>query len=242
MLAIFFGFLLGALAGYKRGTWVDALINVFVIFFSGVPAFILAALALALGGALNWPTAFVKPENGGYKQMIISLMIPIAVMSLSSLAIYTYYTRNEIVSVLNSNQVMIARSKGLDEWQVFKKHVARNVAIPLVSIIVPSFSALLAGSIVIETFFQIPGSSQIIVNAVKDAEYNVVMFNTLFFVSLGLLLGIITDMVYLWLDPRIKYASATDLRIIRYLRARRQRKSNQKIGVSRAYETLEGDK
>ncbi len=75
----------------------------------------LAAFALSLSEKLGLPSAFIRPEDGGYKEMIKSVIMPILVMTLASLAALTYYTRNEVVTILQSNQITIARSKGLDE-------------------------------------------------------------------------------------------------------------------------------
>lgn len=219
LLSSFLGIGLGFLAGYKRGRWVDTAINVFVIFFAGVPSFVLAAFALFTGSILGLPTSFIHPREG-YKMMLLSLVLPILVMTLTSLVTYTYFARNEIVSILSSNQVTIARAKGLDEWNVFKKHVLRNASIPLVSLFLTSFLILLSGSIVVETFFQVPGTSSIIVNAAKNSEYNIVMFQTFFFVSIGLLIGIIIDILYVFLDPRIKYSSASEFKFIKFLKAK----------------------
>ncbi len=219
LFSSFFGITLGFLAGYKRGTWVDTAINVFVILFAGIPSFVLAALALFMGNILGLPTAFINPSEG-YKLFLLSLVLPVLVMTLTSLVTYTYFARNEVVSILNSNQVTIARAKGLDEWNVFKKHVLRNSAIPLVSLFLTSFLILLSGSIVIETFFQVPGTSSIIISAVKNSEFNIVMFQTLFFVSIGLVIGIIIDILYVFLDPRIKYSSASEFKFIKFLKAK----------------------
>ena len=224
ILSSLIGITLGFVAGYKKGTWVDALINVFVITFIGIPSFILGALALAGGGFLGLPTAFIRPEDGGYKQMILSLILPILVVTLSSIAAYTYLTRNEVVTVLKSNQVTTARAKGLNEWEVFKKHILRNISIPLVSIILPSLLVLLSSTIIIETFFQIPGTSSVIIAAVTKSEYNIVMFNVLFFVFLSLIFNIILDILYIILDPRIKYNSISEFKTIKHLSAHKKRK------------------
>ncbi len=214
IISTILGVALGFLAGYKRGTWIDSIISVFVMFFIAVPSFILAAFALSLSDKLGLPSAFIRPEDGGYKEMIKSVIMPILVMTLASLSALTYYTRNEVVTILHSNQITIARSKGLDEWEVFKKHVLRNSSIPLIAIIIPSFILLLAGSIVIESFFQVPGSSRVIVTAVANAEYNIIMFNVMFFTALSLSSSILVDILYTIIDPRIRFAQTGSFKTI----------------------------
>jgi oligopeptide transport system permease protein len=210
LISMIFGVILGTIAGYNKGKFIDGAINIFVILFNAMPSFILAALALLLGPKIGLPVSFIRYEDGGMFLMLKSCIIPIAVLVLAGLAITTYLTRNEVVGILESNHVLIARSKGLSEVQVFKKHVFRNMVIPLVGIFLNGFLIFLGGSLVIETFFQIPGSSYLIVNAVSNAEYDIVMFNTLFFTGLGLVLATITDVTYVFIDPRIKYASANE--------------------------------
>ncbi len=222
IFSMMIGILLGFLSGYKRGTWIDVLINIFVIVFTGIPSFVLAVLFIFFGKLLGIPTSFISPDNG-YKQMIFSLILPILIMTLTSLSAYANFARNEVITILNSNHVTIARAKGLDEWNIFKKHVIRNAAIPLMSLILNSFLILLAGSIVVETFFQVPGTSSILLYAVKNSEYNIVMFQTLFIVTIGLIIEIIIDILFVVLDPRIKYVSATNFKFIKYLQAKHTR-------------------
>lgn len=229
-LSILLGVTLGFIAGYKRGTWVDSLINIIVIFFVGVPAFVLSAFAISFASKIGLPAYFIK--DGTFGEMLKSLILPISVMTLTSMATFTYYTRNELVTVLMSHQVNIARTKGLSEFEVFRKHVVRNSSIPLVSIIVPYYTILLAGSLIIETFFAIPGTSSIITNAVKNGEFNVVMFNTIFFVTLGLINSIIVDVLYVLLDPRIKYSSASEFKIFKKFKNAQARKETAESEIS----------
>ncbi|MCP4336746.1 MAG: ABC transporter permease [Mycoplasma sp.] len=232
IISTIFGVVLGFVAGYKRGTWIDSIISVFVMFFIAVPSFILAAFALSISDKVGLPSSFIRPEDGGYKKMIRSIIMPILVMTLSSLAVLTYYTRNEVVTILQSNQITIARSKGMDEWEVFKKHVLRNSSIPLVALIIPSFILLLAGSIVIESFFQVPGSSRVIVTAVSNSEYNIIMFNVLFFTLLSLLSSILVDILYTIIDPRIRFdqtGSFKSIQIIKGIIKRKKHNSKHEV-------------
>ncbi len=229
IISTILGILLGFIAGYKNGTWVDSLISVFVVFFIAVPTFILGAFALSLADKIGLPSSFVRSEDGGTREMIKSLILPIMVMTLSSLAGLTYYTRNEVVTILQSNQIAIARAKGLDEWDVFKKHVIRNSSIPLIAIVIPSFILLLAGSIVIESFFQVPGSSRVIVSAVQFSEYNIIMFNVLFFTMLSLISSIIVDVLYTIIDPRIRFAQAGSFKLLKIFRSKIKRYRENKL-------------
>lgn len=196
---------LGVLSGYKRGTWVEAVINIFVTFFIGLPSFVLAPIMIIIAvnsGGVILPD-FKDPSNVGWLIALKSLFLPILTVTLVSLAAYTILTRNQMVSILTSNQILIAKSKGLSSVDIFFKYILRNISIPIISSLFPSFIALLAGNVVIEQFFNVPGSSSVIIQAFPNGEINVIMFSILFFASLSFMSGIILDISYLLLDPRI---------------------------------------
>lgn len=199
---------LGVLAGYKRGTWVEALINIFVMFFVGLPSFVLAPIMILLAvnsDGLIFPD-FKDPLYDGWLITIKSLFLPILTVTLVSLAAYTILTRNQIVSILTSNQILIAKSKGLSSIDIFFKYIFRNISIPIISFIFPSFIVLLAGNVVIEQFFNVPGSSSVIIQAFPNGEINIIMFSIIFYTSLSLISQIILDVLYVLVDPRIIFA------------------------------------
>lgn len=206
------GIILGFWAGYRSGKTADIIINIVVIFFISVPSFVLAAFLIVLAPFIGLPSNFLDWTTFGFGQSFISMLLPIFILTITSLAAITYYIRNEIKSILVSDYITNARSKGLSEWDIFKKYVWRNASIPLVTIILPSFTMLLAGSLVVEQFFGIPGTSTVIVNSVKSGESDIVMFNVLFYGFIGILIRILIDVIYVFIDPRIKYSSATEMR------------------------------
>ena len=224
---------LGFWAGYKSGKLTDVIINFVVVLFIAVPSFILAAFLIVIGPKIGLPSNFLDWSVYGWSRALMSMILPILILVVTSLASLTYYIRNEIKTILVSDFVTNARSKGLSEWNIFRKYVVRNAAIPLVTIVIPSFVTLLAGSLIVEQFFGIPGTSTVIVNAVKTKETNIVLFNIIFFGFLGMMSRILVDVLYVVIDPRIKYSSATTTknrgviaRIKRYKTARMRRGEN----------------
>ncbi|MGX9340732.1 ABC transporter permease [Mycoplasma sp. 4044] len=216
---------LGTLSGYKRGTLTDSIINTFVLIFIALPSFIIAPLAINLAVKLGLPSrVFLEKDGFSQSRQILSYLTPIIIVILGSLATYTSYTRNQIITVLTSNHVLIAKTKGLSNWQIFWKHVLRNISIPLFSIIFPSYIGLLTGSIVIETYWSVPGTSQVIINSFPKGEINIVMFNIVFFTFLSVFTEIIVDVSYVVLDPRIKYASASKYNYLGYLKSWNERR------------------
>ncbi|MCS4537008.1 ABC transporter permease [Mycoplasma sp. CSL7475-4] len=220
------GVIIGIIGGYKRGTWVDNVINGFVFVFIAVPSFILAPIALNIFQKAGFDIRFISPNEigGGWLATIKSIIPAITVVSLGSLAGYTLYARNQVVTVLTSNYVLIAKTKGLGDGEIFRKYVFRNISIPLATIIIPSYLILLSGSIIVEKFWFIPGSATIIANSFPAGEINVVMFNVFFFTALGLFTQIIVDISYPLIDPRIKYQASSGITLSMIFRAYKLRK------------------
>ena len=224
------GICLGVFAGYKRGTAWDTIINIFVFFFIAIPSFIMAPIILNLFAKWGFERQFIdKDETGGdLSRMISSLIPPIVTITLGSLAVYTLYTRNQVVTVLTSNYVLIAKTKGLNGHQIFWKYVFRNISVPLSAIILPSYIGLLTGSIIIEKFWNIPGNSYTIINSFPKGEINIIMFDIFFFTSLSLGTEVLVDISYALIDPRIKYESNSGFNIFVWIKASNARKKEAK--------------
>ncbi|MBR2999298.1 MAG: ABC transporter permease, partial [Mycoplasmataceae bacterium] len=171
-----------------------------------------------------------------------SLILPIITVTLGSLAGYTILVRNQMVSILTSNHILIAKAKGLTQQEIFWKHIIRNISIPLIAYMVPSFIILLSGNIIIEQFFNVPGTSNVIMQAFPNGEINVVMFSIFFFASLSMVGQIILDISYIFIDPKIKYFEESRISIskniinkfrrqIKYQKDEKQRKRREEINV-----------
>ncbi|TCG10928.1 ABC transporter permease [Mycoplasma todarodis] len=216
------GVVLGFIAGYKRGKWQDTLINVFVMLFVAVPSFIWAIFLMLIGTKVGLPVAFEEALGASFE--VLSLILPIITLTLGGMATLTYYTRNEVVEILKSDFISIARSKGLSEKQIITRHVFRNVSIPLVSIILPMFVTLLTGSLIIERFFAVPGTSSVIVLAVQNKETYIILFSILFYSSLTMLVQLLVDVLYVFIDPRIKIAQSQKMSIFKRMKLASERK------------------
>lgn len=201
------GITIGVFAGYKRGKLFDSISNIFVLIFVAVPSFIIAPLFIAIGVKIGILPVVPRWGDEPFGAILIAYIPPILVMTLGSLAAYVISTRNMVITVLTSNYVLIAKTKGLSSSQIFFKYVMRNISIPLFGLVFGSFLGLLSGSIIIEKYWNIPGTSQVIVKGFSTGEINIIMFSTLFFTLLGLSSTLLTDLAYVVLDPKITYAS-----------------------------------
>ncbi len=234
---------LGILAGYKRGTWIEAIVNVFVVTFIGLPSFVIAPIMILIAVNSNGLILFdfKLPEDVGWLLSLKSLMLPILTVTLASLAAYTILVRNQLVSILTSNQVLIAKGKGLSSIDIFFKHILRNISIPIISFLLPSFVVLLAGNVVIERFFNVPGSSSVIVQAFPNGEINVIMFSIIFYSSLSLIIQIILDISYLFIDPRIIFTEKSKINYINNLVNKIKVQKNYKIEMQKRLDPKNND-
>ncbi|WP_036452245.1 ABC transporter permease [Mycoplasma buteonis] len=237
LLSAIIGISLGIVAGYKRGSYFDVIVNFFSLLFVALPSFVLAPILISILLKVGIQPLFLNPSDAnviqakGWNQVILSWLPPILIIVLGSLSGYISYTRNQVVSVLTSNYVLIARSKGLSTTQIFFKYVFRNISIPLAAAIIPSYIGLLSGGIIIETYWRIPGTSTVLTQAFPNGEINLIMFSTVLFTFLGLMTSILVDIVFVFLDPRIKYGSASKynykLLFTSYLQRQKQFKEYQ---------------
>ncbi|WP_027334008.1 ABC transporter permease [Mycoplasma elephantis] len=208
IISAFLGIILGIWSGYKRGTFIDTIINTTSLLFVALPSFVIAPFVIQIAMKMGIAPEVLNPEkqtSATTFEIIVSYIPVILVVTLTSMVGYIIYTRNMLITVMNTNYVLIAKSKGLNKSQIFFKYILRNISIPLSGSIITSYMILLTGSLVIERYWNIPGSSQLIVNSFPNGEINIVMFNILFFTSLGIFNTILVDVSYVFLDPRIKY-------------------------------------
>ena len=224
LIGTFFGIICGFISGYKRGKWQDVTVNFFATLFVSIPSFVLAMFLLIFGNSIGLPISFRDAQETG--ETILAAILPVLIISLTSFSTLTYYIRNEVISVLTSDFILTARTKGLSEVQIFFKHVIKNVSLPFIAIVFPSFLGIIFGSMIIEVFFDVPGSSHVFVSAISKREKNVIMFSTIFFTSFGLLINLTVDILYAVFDPRIKMGQKSYFSFSRRIKSLKNRRES----------------
>ncbi len=200
------GIALGILAALKKNKWQDHLISTSVMVFISVPSFVYASLLLyILCFKLN---LLPKIMNSGFDYFTWSMfksMLP-AVLSLSfgSIAGYARFTRAELTEVLTSEFMLLARTKGLTKSQATVRHALRNSMVPIFPSIIGEFISVLSGSLVIEKIFAIPGVGGLYLAAINSKDYDFFMLLSAFYTFVGLAAGIVIDISYGIIDPRIR--------------------------------------
>lgn len=197
-ISLFGGIALGAIASLKHQRWQDQMTMVIAVIGISVPSFILAsflqyllAMKLDLLPVARW---------GSFSQTIM----PAISLAALPMAFIARLTRSNMVEVLQQDYIQTAKSKGLNAWVILMKHVMRNALLPVVTYLGPLTAAVLTGSFAIEKIFGIPGLGQWFVMSITNRDYTVIMGTTIFYSAILLLCIFIVDLLYCFIDPRIK--------------------------------------
>jgi oligopeptide transport system permease protein len=203
LLAASIGVPLGLIAALKQNTGPDYSIMAIAMAGICIPTLVTGPiLSLVFGVYLGWlPTAGL--DLG--KMTVPTLILPVITLSLPQIAIISRLVRSSAVEVLRSNFVRTARAKGLPEFQVLTKHALRAALLPLVSYLGPACAALITGSVVVETVFQLPGIGKNFVTSALQRDYPVVMAVVVLYAGLIIILNLLADLAYGLLDPKVKY-------------------------------------
>jgi peptide/nickel transport system permease protein len=198
-IALCGGLALGVGAALRQNTPTDYLATGVAVFGLVAPHFVLGSLLILLfSTVLGWLPA------GGWESPR-HWLLPTLTYSLAPLGVVARYTRVSVLEVLNADHVRTARAKGLDARRVVLRHVLRNAMIPLITIIGPLVPDLLTGSLFVEGIFRVPGLGHYFVTSVYDRDYPVIMGLALLGTLLISVTYLVSDLLYLLADPRIRY-------------------------------------
>ncbi len=205
ILTIPIGIVLGIIAALKKNTMADHIISVMVIFFISVPSFVFAALLqYFIAFKLGWASILISTEATLTWTKFKSMILPILALSFSGIATITRYMRSELCEALNSEYMLLAKTKGLSQVQATVRHAIRNSFIPLANIIIPMFFGILGGAMVIENIFGIPGLGQLSVSSINALDHPLTIATLFFYSLIGLVSILIVDLSYGIIDPRIR--------------------------------------
>ena len=137
-------------------------------------------------------------------KMLESMVLPVLALSFGEIAGLCRFTRAELTETLTSDYMLLARTKGLTRSQATTRHALKNAMVPILPMIISSFIGILGGSMIIEQIFQIPGVGQLYVEAVTQLDYDIFMLDSIFYTFVSLLAGIVVDISYGFIDPRIR--------------------------------------
>ena len=195
-MAIVSGVILGALAGLKRGKWLDKVIQVVTTALVSMPSFVIATLLLIIFCLKPEWAPTMATQKGG-------MILPAVSLALYPMAYITRLERSAMLDVLGQDYIRTARAKGLRNNKVIFKHALKNSMGPVITYAGPMMAYILTGSMVVENIFSVPGLGRLFVNSMLRTDYMMIMGVTIFLALIMVLMNFIADVLYKVMDPRI---------------------------------------
>ena len=199
-MAIVIGIPVGVLSALNQNTWIDYISLFIVTIGISIPNFVLAIFLIILfGSMLHWLP--IVPDN--WDGLPVWIM-PAVVLGFGTMARTARLTRASMLEVMRMDYIRTARAKGLTERVVIYRHMIKNALIPTVTFLGPALAGLVTGSFIIETMFGFPGVGREFVSSISNRDYSVIMGTTLLYAVLVALANLSVDVIYVFLDPRIR--------------------------------------
>ncbi|AZB42359.1 ABC transporter permease [Bacillus sp. FJAT-42376] len=198
-----FGIFLGVIAALKQNTWLDYGSTLIAVLGKCIPSFVFAGLLqYYIARKLGWfPTMFWRgPEYS---------VLPTIALAIFPISIAARFMRTEMIDVLNSDYITLAKAKGASFFEISVKHALRNALIPVVTVLAPLAVGLMTGSLVIEKIFAIPGIGEQFVKSILTNDYPVIMGTSILFAALFVVVILLVDILYGIIDPRIRVSGGS---------------------------------
>ena len=206
-IAVIIGVPIGIVSAVKRGRLVDQGTVALAMLAASVPSFWIGlTLIRYLAVDVNWfPVAGYGPPDASLIERLHHLVLPAIALGIPNSALILRFTRTSMLDVMNEDYVRTARAKGLPPLTVILKHALRNALIPILTIIGLTIAVMIAGAIVTETVFGLPGVGNLVVSAVLRRDYPVIQGALLVVSGLYVLINLAVDLLYAVVDPRVRY-------------------------------------
>lgn len=199
-VALVIGCLMGIFAALNRNRWLDYVTMSIAMTGFAVPAFVVApVLTLVFGLYLK-----LLPISGWNDGALANMILPVTALALPQIAILSRLTRGAMLEVMRSNYIRTARAKGLPEYRVVAGHALKAVSLPLVSYLGPAIAGIMTGSVIIEQIFGLPGMGRYFIQGALNRDYPLVMGTVVVYATAIILLNLLADVIYGWLDPRVR--------------------------------------
>jgi len=198
---------IGVLAAWKAGTWIDRLIMAFAVFGFSVPVFVIGyLLAFVFALELEWlPVQGYTPLSQGAWPWFENLILPAIALGCVYIALIARITRAAMLEVLQQDYIRTARAKGIGQRGILFVHALKNASVPIVTVIGIGIALLIGGAVVTESVFAIPGLGRLTVDAILRRDYPLIQGLVLLFSFVYVLVNLAIDVLYTFLDPRIRY-------------------------------------
>lgn len=206
-IAVVIGVPFGVLAAWKRGKTLDRVFTGITVLAFSVPNFVVAyVLAFIFATSLKWlPVQGYVPPSEGVLPWLRSLALPAFTIGSGFAALIARITRASVLEVLAQDYVRTAKAKGAMPFQILFRHTLKNASVPIVTIVGLGFAGLIGGAVITESVFSIPGLGRLTLDAITHRDYPVIQGLVLIFSASYVLINLLVDLIYVLLDPRIRY-------------------------------------
>ena len=207
LISVGIGVPVGVLAAWRKGSWLDRLVMVFAVSGFSMPTFWLGfILVYVFAITMRWlPVQGYSPITAGFWPFLSHLILPALTLSVVYMALIARMTRASMLGVLNEDYIRTAFAKGVAPRGVLIRHALKNASLPVVTIIGIGFALLIGGAVVTESVFALPGLGRLTVDAIIRRDYPVIQGVILIVSGVYVLLNLVIDVLYVVLDPRIRY-------------------------------------
>lgn len=207
LLAVAAAVPMGVLAAWKVGSWLDRILMALSVIGFSVPVFVVGyLLAYLFALELEWlPVQGYTPIAKGFWPWLENLILPAIALGFVYIALIARITRATMLEVLNQDYIRTARAKGLGERAILFLHALKNAAVPIVTVIGIGVALLIGGAVVTESVFAIPGLGRLTIDAIVRRDYPLIQGIVLMFSFVYVLVNLAIDIIYMVLDPRIRY-------------------------------------
>lgn len=199
---------LGTIAAFRAGSWIDRAVMLFSVGGFSIPVFVLGYILIyTFSLNLGWlpVQGYRSPFEYGLGPFLYHITLPTITLSVIFIALIARMTRASVIEVLEEDYIRTARAKGQSDVKVLMRHALRNAAVPIVTVIGIGIALLIGGVVVTESVYNIPGLGRLVLDAVLARDYPIIQGLILFFSFVYILLNLLIDLTYTFLDPRIRY-------------------------------------
>lgn len=194
------GMILGTYAALHRNTMGDTVATVVSVLGVSIPSFVFAMLILLLFAS----KLKILPTSYSSSDAIRSSIMPVLALSVGVIANVARFTRTEMISVLNSDYMTLAKAKGLNKKTLIIKHTLRNSLIPVITILGPILVNLMTGTMVVEKICGVPGLGKLLINSIQSSDYNIILACSFLYAAMYIVMMLVIDVLYGIIDPRIR--------------------------------------
>ncbi len=205
LISVPLGIIIGIVAALNKGKPIDNFISTLIMIIIALPSFVTILYAILIFGyQLQWLPPKFAEDGSSFEEHVRSLVIPVFSLCFGTIAGFARFVRAELCEVMNSDYLLLARTKGLTRRQAIIHHALRNSMVPVVPMVIAEFIGILGGSLILENLYNIRGVGNIYMIAYSAKDYTLLLANTAFYTLIGLAASVLVDLSYGFIDPRIR--------------------------------------